>query len=73
MPSINAYDILSYAGTEKSDNWTQRQTHKENNEMTEAEIGVRYLEAKECQGLRATPKTKRNVWSRVSPWSSQRR
>ena len=40
---------------------TETETQDENNEMTEAEVGVRCLEAKECQGLRATPKTKRNA------------
>ena len=39
---------------------TETETQDENNEMTEAEIGVRSLEAKECQGLRATPKTKKD-------------
>ena len=39
---------------------TETETQDENNEMTEAEVGLRCLEAKECQGLRDTPKTKRN-------------
>ena len=46
----------------------ETETQDENNEMTEAEIGVRYLEAKECQGLRDTPKTKRNALVQSLPW-----
>ena len=39
---------------------TETETQDENNEMTEAEIGVKCLEVKECKGLKATPKTKRD-------------
>ena len=47
---------------------TEKDTQDENNEMTEAEVGVRCLEAKECQGLRDTPTTKRNALVQSLPW-----
>ena len=37
----------------------------------EAEIGVMHLQVKECQGLLATPVTKRKVWNRFSPGASR--
>ena len=36
-------------------------TNTQEDVKTEAEIGVRYLQAKECQGLPETPEVKRKV------------